>query len=81
MWLQDEEDVPSGQGWEEDYILKQAFSALVPAFDPRPGRTNVPQIQDFQVPAPGSKDTSIPNQIPVPTSKGVKLSLSIRVSV
>ena len=39
---------------EEDYVLKQAFSSLVPAFDPRPGKTNVPQIQDFDVPAPGT---------------------------
>lgn len=39
---------------EEDYVLKQAFSALVPAFDPRPGKTNVPQIQDFDIPAPGN---------------------------
>ena len=39
---------------EEDYVLKQAFSALVPAFDPRPGKTNVPQIQDFDIPPPGT---------------------------
>ena len=67
---------------DEDYILKQAFSALVPAFDPRPGRTNVPQIQDFHVPAPGSEDTpNTSNQVPsVTTSTTVKLALSIRVS-
>lgn len=43
------------RSWEEDYVLKQAFSALVPAFDPRPGRTNVPQIQDLEVPPPGRR--------------------------
>ena len=42
------------RSWEEDYVLKQAFSALVPAFDPRPGRSNVSQIQDFEVPPPGA---------------------------
>ena len=34
-------------------MLKQAFSALVPAFDPRPGRSNISQIQNFEVPPPG----------------------------
>lgn len=70
-----------GRSLEEDYILKQAFSALVPAFDPRPGRTNVPQIQDFHVPTPGTEDTpNMSNQVPPPATKGIKLSLSIRVS-
>lgn len=41
------------RSWEEDYVLKQAFSALVPAFDPRPGRSNISQIQSFEVPPPG----------------------------
>lgn len=40
--------------WDDDCILKQSFSALVSAFDPRPGQTNVPQIQDFVIPIPGS---------------------------
>jgi len=34
-------------------VLKRQFSALVPAFDPRPGRTNVAQTQDIVIPAPG----------------------------
>ena len=70
------------RSWEEDYVLKQAFSALVPAFDPRPGRTNVPQIQDFEVAAPGSSDNSTANRtqlLPLPP-KGIKLALTIRVS-
>lgn len=33
----------SRKPWEEDYILKRQFSALIPAFDPRPGRTNLHQ--------------------------------------
>ncbi len=31
-----------GQGWDDDMTLARQFSALVAAFDPRPGRTNVP---------------------------------------
>ena len=38
-------------------MLKRQFSALVPAFDPRPGRTNVNQTQDFEVPAPGASES------------------------
>ena len=72
----------SGCGTEEDYFLKQAFSALVPAFDPRPGRTNVPQIQDFHVPSPGSEEArSTSNQTLFSPSHSVKLALSIRVRV
>ena len=33
-------------------MLKRKFSALIPAFDPRPGRTNVNQTSDLEVPAP-----------------------------
>jgi len=40
--------------WDDEYVLKRQFSALVPAFDPRPGRTNVPQTQDIEVPPPGT---------------------------
>ncbi|GFO27459.1 E3 ubiquitin-protein ligase hectd1-like protein, partial [Plakobranchus ocellatus] len=40
--------------WDDEYVLKRPFSALIPAFDPRPGRTNVNQTQDFDIPAPGT---------------------------
>ena len=53
--LQYEEMASVGRrSWEEDYVLKQAFPALVPAFDPRPGRSNISQIQNFEVPPPGT---------------------------
>jgi E3 ubiquitin-protein ligase HECTD1 len=39
--------------WDDDHVLKRKFSALIPAFDPRPGRTNVNQTTDIEVPAPG----------------------------
>jgi len=36
--------------WDDDFVLKRQFSALIPAFDPRPGRTNVSQHQDVEIP-------------------------------
>lgn len=39
--------------WDDEFVLKRQFSALVPAFDPRPGRTNVQQTQDVEIPPPG----------------------------
>ena len=35
--------------WDDDTVLKRHCPALIPAFDPRPGRTNVAQTQDIQV--------------------------------
>lgn len=32
------------RNWDDDFVLKQQFPALIPAFDPRPGRTNVNQV-------------------------------------
>lgn len=42
--------------WDDDFVLKRQFSALVPAFDPRPGRTNVQQTTDLEIPQPGTVD-------------------------
>ena len=39
--------------WDDEHVLKRQFSALVPAFDPRPGRTNIAQTQDIVIPSPG----------------------------
>lgn len=30
--------------WDDDFVLRRQFAALIPAFDPRPGRTNVNQV-------------------------------------
>lgn len=38
--------------WDDEFILKRHFSALIPAFDPRPGRTNVNQTSDIDIPPP-----------------------------
>lgn len=45
------------RSWDDEYVLKRQFSALIPAFDPRPGRTNVNQTTDLDVPPPGSEDS------------------------
>ncbi|XP_072939169.1 E3 ubiquitin-protein ligase Ufd4 isoform X2 [Epargyreus clarus] len=36
--------------WDDDFVLKRQFSALIPAFDPRPGRTNLNQTVDLEIP-------------------------------
>ncbi|XP_013177652.1 PREDICTED: E3 ubiquitin-protein ligase HECTD1 isoform X2 [Papilio xuthus] len=47
---------PGGAGgrsrkpWDDDFVLKRQFSALIPAFDPRPGRTNLNQTVDLDIP-------------------------------
>lgn len=33
-------------------MLRREFTALIPAFDPRPGRTNVNQTSDLEITAP-----------------------------
>ena len=79
---QNAEGRPGRRSWEDDYVLKQAFSSLVPAFDPRPGRTNVPQIQDFDVPPPGSDVVQGGvASLPTPSPQAVKLALTIKVGV
>ncbi|XP_078675972.1 E3 ubiquitin-protein ligase HECTD1-like isoform X4 [Branchiostoma floridae x Branchiostoma belcheri] len=56
--------------WDDEFVLKRQFSSLVPAFDPRPGRTNVQQTQDLEIPAPGSDpEVATPEQeetVPTP---------------
>ncbi|XP_065095255.1 E3 ubiquitin-protein ligase Ufd4 isoform X3 [Ochlerotatus camptorhynchus] len=42
------------KSWDDEFVLKRQFSALIPAFDPRPGRTNVNQTSDLEIPAPGN---------------------------
>uniref|UniRef100_A0A7E4W8K1 E3 ubiquitin-protein ligase n=1 Tax=Panagrellus redivivus TaxID=6233 RepID=A0A7E4W8K1_PANRE len=37
--------------WDDDFTLKPAYSALIPVFDPRPGRNNVNQTQDVELPS------------------------------
>ena len=62
LLLQDDElmlrDSSRRRTWDDEYVLKRQFSALIPAFDPRPGRTNVAQTQDFEIPAPGAPEAA-----------------------
>ena len=42
-----EEEAPQStkrRAWDDEFVLKRQFSALIPAFDPRPGRTNINQV-------------------------------------
>jgi len=57
--------------WDDNLILKCQHNALVPAFDPRPGRTNIQQTQDIQIP---EKD-SIPHKSKKSISSDIHLYL------
>jgi len=46
------------RSWDDEFVLKRQFSALIPAFDPRPGRTNVNQISELEVPPPVEEQAS-----------------------
>lgn len=68
--LQEEEEYETKGGrrrtWDDDFVLKRQFSALVPAFDPRPGRTNVQQTTDLEIPPPGESHT---HSLPLDSSR------------
>ncbi|XP_020287405.1 E3 ubiquitin-protein ligase HECTD1 isoform X2 [Pseudomyrmex gracilis] len=73
-----EEEAPQSskrRAWDDEFVLKRQFSALIPAFDPRPGRTNINQTTDLEIPPPGS-ETQINSRVgslPMP-----RLSLSLK---
>ena len=73
--------------WDEEYVLKRHFSALIPAFDPRPGRTNVNQTVDLVIQAPSTDPfeplpSSIESDISLSCNKDrqPKMLISIRLS-
>lgn len=41
--------------WDEEHVIKRKFSALIPAFDPRPGRTNINQTSDLDIALPSTE--------------------------
>ncbi|ALC39182.1 CG5604 [Drosophila busckii] len=47
--------VSKRKSWDDEYVLKRQFSALIPAFDPRPGRTNVNQTTDLEICPPDAQ--------------------------
>ena len=63
--------------WDDDHVLKRKFSALIPAFDPRPGRTNINQTSDLEVVAPVGEELPTITPSP-PAAPSQKLLLSVR---
>ncbi|KAI6211923.1 HECT-type E3 ubiquitin transferase [Aphelenchoides besseyi] len=55
------------RSWDDEFVLRRQFSALIPAFDPRPGRNNVNQTQDIDLPANESSNSSAV-QSPIPSA-------------
>ena len=45
------------RNWDDEYVLKRQFSDLIPAFDPRPGRTNVNQTTDLEITLPTAEES------------------------
>lgn len=41
------------RSWDDDHTIKHQLKALIPAFDPRPGRMNMQQTVDLEIPPPG----------------------------
>ncbi|XP_014233753.1 E3 ubiquitin-protein ligase HECTD1 isoform X8 [Trichogramma pretiosum] len=78
-FMDDEAAPPSTKrrAWDDEFVLKRQFSALIPAFDPRPGRTNVNQTTDLEIPPPGSDAKATAHVGTTPTS-GPKLSLFLK---
>ncbi|XP_072896164.1 E3 ubiquitin-protein ligase HECTD1 isoform X1 [Hemitrygon akajei] len=63
--------------WDDDFVLKRQFSALVPAFDPRPGRTNVQQTTDLEIPPPGTPQSELLEEVECAASPRLALTLKV----
>ncbi|XP_037098175.1 E3 ubiquitin-protein ligase HECTD1 [Syngnathus acus] len=63
--------------WDDDFVLKRQFSALVPAFDPRPGRTNVQQTTDLEIPPPGTPCSEVQEEVECAPSPHLALTLKV----
>ncbi|KAK1160566.1 E3 ubiquitin-protein ligase HECTD1-like isoform X1 [Acipenser oxyrinchus oxyrinchus] len=63
--------------WDDDFVLKRQFSALVPAFDPRPGRTNVQQTTDLEIPPPGTPCSEVLEEVECAPSPHLSLILKV----
>ncbi|CAG2119726.1 unnamed protein product, partial [Medioppia subpectinata] len=55
------------KNWDDEYVLKRQFSDLIPAFDPRPGRTNVNQTTDLEISLPSTQESVCKSEKPSPT--------------
>eukprot|EP00036_Acanthoecidae_sp_10tr_P012628 CAMPEP_0206295484 /NCGR_PEP_ID=MMETSP0106_2-20121207/5189_1 /ASSEMBLY_ACC=CAM_ASM_000206 /TAXON_ID=81532 /ORGANISM="Acanthoeca-like sp., Strain 10tr" /LENGTH=2416 /DNA_ID=CAMNT_0053726137 /DNA_START=1 /DNA_END=7251 /DNA_ORIENTATION=- len=68
-------------GWDDNAVISRQFSALVPAFDPRPGRTNVAATTDLNIPPPGSPSESFVEMVPEDVLvRGVQPKLALFIS-
>jgi len=47
------------KNWNDEYVLKRNYAELIPAFDPRPGRTNMNQTVDLEIQEPSSLTSCI----------------------
>uniref|UniRef100_A0A673CBP2 E3 ubiquitin-protein ligase n=1 Tax=Sphaeramia orbicularis TaxID=375764 RepID=A0A673CBP2_9TELE len=78
---QEEEEYETKGGrrrtWDDDFVLKRQFSALVPAFDPRPGRTNVQQTTDLEIPPPGTPRSEVQEEVECAPSPHLSLTLKV----
>lgn len=63
--------------WDDEFVLKRQFSALVPAFDPRPGRTNVQQTTDLEIPPPGTPRSEVQEEVECAPSPRLSLTLKV----
>ncbi|GMS95260.1 hypothetical protein PENTCL1PPCAC_17435, partial [Pristionchus entomophagus] len=54
--------------FDDEFILKCTFNALIPAFDPRPGRTNAKQTVDLDLPSSHSSSASTSTTPPQPVA-------------
>ena len=64
-------------------MIKRKFSALIPAFDPRPGRTNVNQTSDLDITLPpinseATREVSPSTERPTPEREMPRLQLILR---
>lgn len=63
--------------WDNSHILRKQLAFLVPAFDPRPGKSFIPALQELKVPAPGSEQP-VKHVIPSSSQTVLKLTLKVR---
>ncbi|XP_020807328.1 E3 ubiquitin-protein ligase HECTD1 [Drosophila serrata] len=66
------------KSWDDEFVLKRQFSALIPAFDPRPGRTNVNQTSDLELPPIGVEESPKPQPSGHETIEQPLLGLKLR---
>ncbi|CAI2350375.1 unnamed protein product [Caenorhabditis sp. 36 PRJEB53466] len=60
-----------GSPWDDESVIKCTFEALIPAFDPRPGRSNVNQTLEVELPGVVNDSSFFSNTpLNIPASSG-----------